>query len=473
MSWSSFLLGLTLLDTARAVSLSTATTVDRAGSVFQSQAATARNVGSLTASVLSCLIFGFDRVMNERVVNGIFCATAGCHMISFLLVFCCQESFAPIVQSRRTTKTDTKEQTLSRRPSYAALEIYRDEENDVNSEASIDEVHRPSGSFCNASVVAIVLLQICIIMLALKQQVIYVVTKFPVAVALVACAVGVLALAKLFCSRTRYSGWLTRDYRRCWGEHYMLGLVLILRHAVPSPSAVMYSFLYHCFESQPVWLQVFSLVDNGAGALSSWSYQKLFAPKFSQGNKLITFMMVMTVVAHSFDGLDALIVKCYKEGDALTARSLFPWLVMVIRAVSTFISEWNFLPSVVLATVSATKTSISNASADVDCGEPGQEDSSDGDEQVNASELEPALATNVMYGSFISCIDFGDQLGAIFSTPLVTALGISRENNWERLSTLIFICSGLGVLSASFLLLLGKQSPVPRRVIGFGNASQA
>ena len=74
-------------------------------------------------------------------------------------------------------------------------------------------------------------------------------------------------------------------------------------------------------------------------------------------------------------------------------------------------------------------------------------------------KLEQDLSTNIMYGSFISCIDFGDQIGAILSTPLVTALGISRDNNWHNLDSLIFICSGVGVLSASVLLLLGSKTP--------------
>ena len=61
-------------------------------------------------------------------------------------------------------------------------------------------------------------------------------------------------------------------------------------------------------------------------------------------------------------------------------------------------------------------------------------------------------STGIQYGTLISCIDFGDQIGSWVTVPLVTALGISRENDWAGLNEMIVLTSVLGLLS---VLLLG------------------
>merc|ERR1712224_113221 len=47
----------------------------------------------------------------------------------------------------------------------------------------------------------------------------------------------------------------------------------------------------------------------------------------------------------------------------------------------------------------------------------------------------------IEYGTLISCIDFGDQLGSLTVAPLVAILNVSRENNFLHLDYLILICS--------------------------------
>ena len=70
------------------------------------------------------------------------------------------------------------------------------------------------------------------------------------------------------------------------------------------------------------------------------------------------------------------------------------------------------------------------------------------------------------YGTLISCIDFGDQLGSLTVAPLIAILNISRENHFLNLDHLILICSltkmvvSLGLLP---LLLWGEKSKVNSR----------
>ena len=62
------------------------------------------------------------------------------------------------------------------------------------------------------------------------------------------------------------------------------------------------------------------------------------------------------------------------------------------------------------------------------------------------------------YGTLISCIDFGDQLGSLTVAPLVAFLNISRENGFLNLDHLILICALTNmVVSLGLLPLLVER----------------
>jgi hypothetical protein len=60
----------------------------------------------------------------------------------------------------------------------------------------------------------------------------------------------------------------------------------------------------------------------------------------------------------------------------------------------------------------------------------------------------------MQYGTLISCIDFGDQIGSWLTVPLVAALGISRENEWENLDLLVLVTSALSLLPIILIPIL-------------------
>eukprot|EP00797_Seminavis_robusta_P028411 Sro551_g164830.2 (179) ;mRNA; f:19048-19584 len=145
----------------------------------------------------------------------------------------------------------------------------------------------------------------------------------------------------------------------------------------------------------------------------------------------------------------------------------FPWMVLAIKGLAAFLMEASFLPSFVLATVTVSETKATWDNADdtsehqplPDYDDAGQHQTNSNEQEDNpTSRTTPAIkastSTNLMYGSLVSCIEFGDQIGAILATPLVTALNITRENNWHNLDVMIELCSGIGVLSAGMFVLL-------------------
>ena len=67
----------------------------------------------------------------------------------------------------------------------------------------------------------------------------------------------------------------------------------------------------------------------------------------------------------------------------------------------------------------------------------------------------------MQYASFLSCIDFGAQIGDWITVPIVASLGITRENHWDNIDKLVVICSILRMCRVIFLWLICP--PINRR----------
>ena len=70
------------------------------------------------------------------------------------------------------------------------------------------------------------------------------------------------------------------------------------------------------------------------------------------------------------------------------------------------------------------------------------------------NEEDQRLRIAIEYGTLVSCIDFGDQLGSLLAAPLVAAWQISRENGFLHLDRLIVFCSGANLVITLGLLPL-------------------
>ena len=68
-------------------------------------------------------------------------------------------------------------------------------------------------------------------------------------------------------------------------------------------------------------------------------------------------------------------------------------------------------------------------------------------------------STGMQYASFLSCIDFGAQIGDWITVPIVASLGITRENHWEHLDQFVVICSIFRMVRVVFLWLICPNFP--------------
>ena len=66
----------------------------------------------------------------------------------------------------------------------------------------------------------------------------------------------------------------------------------------------------------------------------------------------------------------------------------------------------------------------------------------------------PMISAGMQYASFLSCIDFGAQIGDWIAVPIVSSLGITRENHWDHLDSFIILCSIFRMSRVVFLWLI-------------------
>jgi hypothetical protein len=77
----------------------------------------------------------------------------------------------------------------------------------------------------------------------------------------------------------------------------------------------------------------------------------------------------------------------------------------------------------------------------IDSDESGTSVDGSSEEKARQHQQQQQQQIGIEYGSFISCIDFGDQLGALVMGWIVGAMNITRENDWHHLDDLIILCA--------------------------------
>ena len=134
-------------------------------------------------------------------------------------------------------------------------------------------------------------------------------------------------------------------------------------------------------------------------------------------------------------------------------------MTIAFKTVLGFTSEWKFLPDLVLATVSV------DAMADAPSGTCNSSDRPTDDDSPPCSpptdehgtQEQTTASVGLQYGTLVSCIDFGGQLGALLGGPLVALFGTSRDNDWSHLGLLQVINSTMMLLSIAFLFILVRR----------------
>jgi hypothetical protein len=168
------------------------------------------------------------------------------------------------------------------------------------------------------------------------------------------------------------------------------------------------------------------------------------------------------------------------ERSLLPSRNLL-LIAIVSKFVTTFFDEWAFLPELVLATtsvrvpnttLSTSATSSPSPSDTIDDREaatrsasaimsstPNHGNSCGNDDDDQRQQQRIAME----YGTLVSCIDFGDQLGSLVAAPLVAFWQISRENGFLHLDRLIVFCAVANVaITIGLLPLLWNTTSGPK-----------
>jgi hypothetical protein len=488
-AWPDLLLDLVLIDEATSLALQPVEEpMERSSyavtaAAFQSQAATDRSLGCIVAHVFVLLLLwkwthpGYD--MNTRTFQFIFMVAGACNFVSALITWHYSIGRASSTPARRRASPDAdRSESLPpiRTPSYdslespprpatgATLEIDAAKEpllsntepwSDRRSEAATTLPENPNNT---SKVWLVVLLQTWIVLLTLRQPIvqattsIWVWTAIAVASLLAVLVVAYPLLLPLWC-------WKKNESTVSTSTHQLrVGLFLILRYAVPSISYLMSSYVYTTFQEFPFLLQLLSLLDMLITTLSCWAYSK-YLSRYSSGNQLWWLIGITTALAGIASFGNVVLIRILNPEIhlpySLTTKVL---CTVAINAVMGFFNEWKFLPDLVLATISIDsqpnpQTSLSEQQPTAD---PNDAQSHATEPELHETASSSSTTVGMQYGTLMSCIDFGGQIGALAAGPLVAWLGTTRENHWQHLALLQELNSTLILCSIALLFLVAR-----------------
>ena len=249
-----------------------------------------------------------------------------------------------------------------------------------------------------------------------------------------------------------------------------VAVYLVSRHAIPSTSGVVGSFLYTVFRSKPFYLQCMTLLTSTSTVFASWSYGHIVSKKYAKIKEITRIIIIVTIVNSIWSLLFIPFYNAFRysihgdksiDGDdvdgnnnlitfdgSMTLLGFFT----LFQIVGGFIEEISFLPSVVLATNSLIHLNDNESTTNRRLQEL------DEDISQNDDDIPWYMNDGVLYGFMISCIDIGDQIGDWVAGPTVKVLNIERENYWENLNWFIVISSVCSLISLLFLRLLWYAS---------------
>lgn len=396
-AWPEFLLFLRVLEDA--------STSGSSAVVYQSQAATARSLGSLVAESVSLALYAF--IEHSSVANAITLylsslgnlVSAGVAIVMIMkaepVVHCHHENHHHTADSERRLQDNAGYEVVSENAVPEAVSL--------NDNTDIGDSPTTSASNYPSLTPAIFLLQTTSILFTMKTPFIQGTSQLAFEFLVL---LSLLSLGHLVWSS---------------GHGYNVGFFLVLRQAIPTVSYVRESLQYQVFHSLSASYMVplLSIVSMVVLAAASWSFGRFLQP-FGDGRYGMVWLLGGGTVLSTLAllGTSWLIPLL---------RVSTGWLLVVVSAlilqiVLGFTSEYRFLPGVVLATKESG-------------GDP------------------------VLFGALLACIDLGDQIGALLLNPLVNIVSWWHEESstsWDHLFDLQLLEGVFTLLSLSFLLLLWK-----------------
>jgi hypothetical protein len=360
------------------------------------------------------------------------------------------------------------------------------------------------------SIWLVVLLQLLVVLLTLRQSM----TQNFITKVGWTCMVSTLTLLFFYFSYVQFLivntqsdayDTTTAASRQQHARQLRVGLYLILRYAIPSVSYLMSSYIYTIYKEIPSILQFLSLLDMCVTTFACYTYST-YLSKFSSGTQLLWLIAITTILSGIASFGNVLLIRLLnpkmsthqqerEDSYSMTTKII---CTIVINAIIGFFNEWKFFPDVVLATAVSTGTnsgfdllpssslplhevsladqSIRGTTDDDPLRPIGSnptirlshnDDESTGNATQNNNNNSTHVSTavssqavrSVQYGTLLSCIDFGDQIGLLLAGPLIaichTTRGTSNsDDHWQHLEVLQLINSIMIILSAFLIFIL-------------------
>lgn len=429
-AWPEFLLGVTLIEEA----WSAGGDFDVRAALFQSQAATARNLGSLSANICGFLFFLFRQSFASEHEQLSYLTVVLILLVAGLM----NVLGAAFTLHFGVGNNHTSYQLLREEP----VEPPRQ-----NLSANIGRQESVSSDNCFlGDVILVTLLQLIVMVFALKSPIVKICSETTWNSVFIFCLAAIIFVLGL-------------SYHR-WTRVQRVGLFLIVKNAVPSSGFLMVSYIYSLFQSNPMVLQLFGIVDAVITTSASWSYGR-FLSMYSAGFEFLTVIAVTTIVASILSFLNILLLDLNVEHQLKVFG-----IVVVVSCFTGFINEWKFLPSVILATTAINVEKYPGFNdddrrsdelpADIESPEmPFQHQQS----KISMSQCcncstKQHNSTSLEYGVLVTCIDFGDQISSWLTVPLVALLGIDRDNDWDHMDTFIYVTALLSIIPLALLPII-------------------
>lgn len=277
---------------------------------------------------------------------------------------------------------------------------------------------------------------------------------------------------------------------------------------MPIAGFLMYSYLYSVFESEPIFLQLLSVFKSAIGSVATLCYEKFLSPYCHSGWPLIGLIASLDIIMGLVSLLDVWVIRAVKEKEVdgeYTVDTPLRCLVVAVGLAKYFFAELDYMPALVLSTTNV----YSDDEVRFEYGDDGKNpvpraDDSIGEQSAESTSLSddfavqrvssfsidlsteeecvttrspreslapnlPVISAGMQYASFLSCIDFGAQIGDWITIPIVASLGITRENHWDHLDKLVIFCSIFRMTRVLFLWLICPPFPPQRKDNNTGN----
>ena len=467
-AWSDFLIGMTVIEFSKLQSKlipNNNTSYEQITSMNTAQSSTAKNIGGFVASIGTFIFFSQNQSISEKVANTLLLVTAFILLLASIASIKYQYHVSKMLdQSTYDTINENDDEDIHE-VEQSTTTIEEDRDAIIEDETPTTTSHRQQ----IIEVSTLVSFQILLAVSALRVPIIAVSSQqiwIALMITFVIILICAICIGYKHEKQQQQQSDTTHTTRRMKDDkerlsHRRLNLYFLLRYSLPIAGFIMYSYLYTVFESQPLFLQLMSVLKTAIGSLSTYTYERFLSPRCHSGWNLIGLIAILDITMGLIALLDVWVIRAAKDrlvdGDYIIDTKL-KWLVATVGLVKYFFAELDYQPSLVLSTTNVYNDDDDTLPSDLPndfndeteafdeyehkSGTPSSlsidfnDDNNETFSPVSSSSPQkpPLVSQGMQYASFLSCIDFGAQIGDWISVPIIASLDITRENHWVSLS---------------------------------------